>query len=119
MPTLGDLLKKPLGGVVGAESKLPGMPKVSRVLSNVADALPRGPNLPTMGRSASSSSIKAGLPKMSPIFKSVEEKLPAGLPKVSDLAAKVEGQPQLVVTEALSSRASAPAPLRPPALIFE
>lgn len=118
MPTLGDLLKKPLGGLVGAESRLPGMPKLSRALANVADALPPGPKLPNIGRTASSRSIKASLPKMSPIFKSVEERLPAGLPKVSDMAAKVEGSPTpsgpVVVTEAI-----APAPLRPPALIFE
>lgn len=121
MPTLGDLLKKPLRGVVGAEVRVPGVPKLSKVLANVADGLPTGPNLPNIGRTASRGSIgsiKAALPKMSPIFRSVEERLPAGLPKVSDMAAKVEGSAQpsgpVVVTEAI-----APAPLRPPALIFE
>lgn len=118
MPKLGEILKRPLGAFVNVEAQLPrGAPKVSKFLIKVADALPKGPDLPDLGKlGAGRAGAEFKLPKMAGIFRSVEEILPKEAPKVSALAESIETKVRGAVRP---GEEVAPAPTKPRELIFE
>lgn len=75
--TIRSFLKKQASIPESIEKQLPkGAPKVSTVLSAIADSLPSIPK-------SSSRSTKAGLPKLREFIGSIEEKMPEALPKFS------------------------------------
>ena len=118
-----ELIKQPLNTLGTFESQtLPrGMPKISQVLSNIADALPAGPQLPSLGGKRSSLS-QLRLPRTAGMFRSVEALLPSQAPKISDMMSRIEAAtlgPEIPTAPGKTAPVAEKAAGRAPELLFE
>jgi len=118
-----DLIKQPLSTLGTFESQaLPrGMPKISQVLSNIADALPPGPQLPSLGGKRSSLS-QLRLPRTAGVFRSVEAFLPSQAPKISQVMSRLEEAtlgPEIPAAPGKTAPVTEKAREKAPELLFE
>lgn len=87
MTQLKDLIKPPVDIPATIESKLPaGAPKLSSVLENLRNAIPAGPDIPI---NAPAGFTLPQPTRVTEFVRSVEDKLPAGMPRVAPVAERV------------------------------
>lgn len=104
MPTLKDILTKQALVPGNIEASLPaGAPKLSQVLTQVANSLPVNPSLPEVPLAPEGTPTLPG--GVADIIKGIEDNLPVGAPKIGAGAAGLSrgGYRNVVVTPGLGA----------------
>lgn len=113
MPKLKDILKGPAAALPKSiEAQASGLPKLSNVLTSIANALPDGPDLPGFPNAMG----KVSLPRVEEVFKGPKE----AFSEVStSLSATVKGLMPGQGGASNNNEQVKPAPAKAPALVFE